>query len=96
MFISVGYFGGLTVTGSIFQLFQKPGAVQLALACERHVHTHMNTWGRVVEHKMEPTYEKLEAVYYGIAAAILTNIILLVTVHTKWWYKSAKIIVTFC
>ena len=65
---SVGCFEGLRVTGSVFQLFRKPGAVGSRTRKTHIIHTR--SWGcvcvRVVECKIELTFVKLGAAYYGI------------------------------
>ena len=51
--------------GSLLERFRKPPAVG---SSERHTCTMYGTHG-VVEHKMELTYVKLGAVYYGMCSA---------------------------
>ena len=66
---SFSCFEGSKATGSVFQLFRKPGAVW-AVAHERRTFTHANATcggrGVVVECKIELTCVKLGAAYYGI------------------------------
>ena len=58
--ISLGCFKGSKATGSVFQLFRKPGAVGGTSTRKTHIHAH-TTWG-----KIELTLVKLGATYYGI------------------------------
>ena len=66
VFTSVGCLEGSRATGSVFQLFRKPDAVG---SRTRDAHTHTRRGGVyvcVVECKIELTFVKLGAAYYGM------------------------------
>ena len=62
-----GCFEGSRATGSVFQLFRKPGAVGGSHAKDA-LHAHA-TWGGVVECKIELTFVKLGSAYYSICGS---------------------------
>ena len=62
---SFGCFEGSRATGSVFQLFRKPGAVGSKHAEDARTHA---TWG-----KIELTFVKLGAAYYGIVDVYRTK-----------------------
>ena len=70
-------FEGSRATGSVFQLFQKPGAVGCSMRKNTYTRDGRNTRGgggggggcSVVECKIELTFVKLGAAYYGMYRA---------------------------
>ena len=63
-------FEGSRATGSVFQLFQKPGAVGCSMRKHTYTRDGRNTRGcSVLECKIELTYVKLGAAYYGMCSA---------------------------
>ena len=70
MLTSFGCFEGSRAIGSVFQLFRKPGAVGSSTR-KTHIHTHATfVGGCVVERKIELTFVKLGAAYYGMWQSI--------------------------
>ena len=76
---SVSCFEGSRTTGSIFQLFRMPGAVgsstrKTCIIIHTYTRDKRNTWGCVVECKIELTFVKLRATYHGMCSARLLQI----------------------
>ena len=71
MLTSFGCFEGSRATASVFQLFRKPEAL-LAVARKRRTTCKRNVGGGgVVECKIELTFVKLGAAYYGMWQSML-------------------------